>query len=259
MERRSGFTLIELLVVIAIIAILAAVLFPVFATAREKARQTSCASNEKQLGLGFLQYAQDFDEIMPSGQTSSGGDFGAGVMGCGWAGQVYPYLKAVGVYMCPSDPTSSMIKSPAGQIVETVDYAYNSLLPTVNVAKIAEPARTLTLSEVTGTLVNISSPTENDWSQQHSVIDTGTTLRWMSPGTNASVWYAANKFATGPYRDATHAPLWNGGNDWRGPARHSEGANYLLQDGHVKWLSGMNVSVSPAITACTTPVCYQYQ
>ncbi len=64
MKSRSGFTLIELLVVIAIIAILAAILFPVFAKAREKARQTSCASNEKQIALGILQYVQDYDEIL---------------------------------------------------------------------------------------------------------------------------------------------------------------------------------------------------
>ena len=65
MKRRSGFTLIELLVVIAIIAILAAILFPVFAQAREKARQISCVSNEKQLALGIIQYVQDYDETYP--------------------------------------------------------------------------------------------------------------------------------------------------------------------------------------------------
>ncbi len=63
--KRTAFTLIELLVVIAIIAILAAILFPVFQKVREKARQTSCASNEKQLGLAFLQYNQDYDETFP--------------------------------------------------------------------------------------------------------------------------------------------------------------------------------------------------
>src|SRR5580698_9079634 len=65
MRRLNGFTLIELLVVIAIIAILAAILFPVFAQAREKARQTTCASDEKQMGLALIQYVQDYDEIMP--------------------------------------------------------------------------------------------------------------------------------------------------------------------------------------------------
>ncbi len=65
MKKKQGFTLIELLVVIAIIAILAAILFPVFAQAREKARQTTCASNEKQMGLAILQYQQDYDEMFP--------------------------------------------------------------------------------------------------------------------------------------------------------------------------------------------------
>ncbi len=71
--RRKGFTLIELLVVIAIIAILAAILFPVFARAREKARQTSCLSNLKQLSLGVLMYAQDYDERLPMLYFNTGG------------------------------------------------------------------------------------------------------------------------------------------------------------------------------------------
>src|SRR5579872_7119000 len=98
MNRNKGFTLIELLVVIAIIAILAAILFPVFAKVREKARQTSCLSNEKQLGLGILQYTQDNDEsFMPS-------DNGAvGMNGHGWASRIYPYVKSTGVYSCPDD------------------------------------------------------------------------------------------------------------------------------------------------------------
>src|SRR5579862_7576250 len=96
-SKRYGFTLIELLVVIAIIAILAAILFPVFAKVREKARQTSCESNMKQLGLGFIQYVQDNDETMP---------VPADAYGEGWAGHIYPYIKSTGVFGCPDDPTA---------------------------------------------------------------------------------------------------------------------------------------------------------
>src|SRR5450755_2936949 len=111
MKNRTGFTLIELLVVIAIIAILAAILFPVFAQAREKARQTSCASNMKQLGLAFTQYVQDNDETMPAGAKSPFYlDCGDG-SGAGWAGNVYPYVKSIGAYACPDDPTGTAVKN----------------------------------------------------------------------------------------------------------------------------------------------------
>jgi len=98
MDRR-GFTLIELLVVIAIIAILAAILFPVFARAREKARQTSCLSNIKQIGLGMQMYAQDYDETMPSGlycNWTSGGPYGCHGM------VLQPYIKNLNILECPS-------------------------------------------------------------------------------------------------------------------------------------------------------------
>jgi prepilin-type N-terminal cleavage/methylation domain-containing protein/prepilin-type processing-associated H-X9-DG protein len=101
--KRIGFTLIELLVVIAIIAILAAILFPVFAKAREKARQTSCLSNLKQLVLGVLQYAQDYDEVFPGPgywQTYAGDDNGP--LGRPWMPKILPYVKNVQVYICPS-------------------------------------------------------------------------------------------------------------------------------------------------------------
>jgi prepilin-type N-terminal cleavage/methylation domain-containing protein/prepilin-type processing-associated H-X9-DG protein len=119
MRNRRGFTLIELLVVIAIIAILAAILFPVFARAREKARQTSCLSNLKQLGLGMLMYAQDYDERFCSiGASGDGRNTGITTqipeMGnwCwygspyyywqGWQWAVYPYVKNKQIYLCPS-------------------------------------------------------------------------------------------------------------------------------------------------------------
>jgi len=105
-RRGSGFTLIELLVVIAIIAILAAILFPVFAKAREKARQASCLSNEKQGGLAWLMYAEDYDGKMPAAYNNSLGRF--------WSGQdtdpthmyypelLTPYIRSTGIFFCPS-------------------------------------------------------------------------------------------------------------------------------------------------------------
>jgi len=98
--RTRGFTLIELLVVIAIIAILAAILFPVFAKAREKARQTSCLSNVKQIGLGFMMYAQDYDETLPPGRVNAGlpGDYW-------WYDCLVPYMKNTQILNCPSKRT----------------------------------------------------------------------------------------------------------------------------------------------------------
>jgi prepilin-type N-terminal cleavage/methylation domain-containing protein/prepilin-type processing-associated H-X9-DG protein len=97
--RRTGFTLIELLVVIAIIAILAAILFPVFAKAREKARQTSCLSNVKQLTLGVLQYAQDYDELLTPGYQYEGPDTNWLIS---WMQLCQPYIKNAQVCVCPS-------------------------------------------------------------------------------------------------------------------------------------------------------------
>jgi len=98
-KEKQGFTLIELLVVIAIIAILAAILFPVFAKVREKARQTSCASNMKQIGLGITQYVQDNDETFPLAANAN--------FDTNWAQAIYPYVKSVGVFKCPSNPRAN--------------------------------------------------------------------------------------------------------------------------------------------------------
>jgi prepilin-type N-terminal cleavage/methylation domain-containing protein len=89
---RVGFTLIELLVVIAIIAILAAILFPVFSHAREKARQTTCMSNQKQIGLGFQQYIQDYDEVFPPADYNT--PTPSGIVRINWQNLVEPYIRA---------------------------------------------------------------------------------------------------------------------------------------------------------------------
>jgi prepilin-type N-terminal cleavage/methylation domain-containing protein/prepilin-type processing-associated H-X9-DG protein len=98
---RKGFTLIELLVVIAIIAILAAILFPVFARAREKARQASCQSNLKQIALGCLMYFQDYDESTQNHCNNSGEDTITGFTDC-WMGVTMPYVKNQQIWRCPS-------------------------------------------------------------------------------------------------------------------------------------------------------------
>jgi prepilin-type N-terminal cleavage/methylation domain-containing protein/prepilin-type processing-associated H-X9-DG protein len=101
---KRGFTLIELLVVIAIIAILAAILFPVFAQARDKARSASCLSNNKQVGMAFMMYAQDYDETFPMSRVAlSNND--SGTRTHPWPVLIHPYVKNIQVVRCPSDTT----------------------------------------------------------------------------------------------------------------------------------------------------------
>jgi prepilin-type N-terminal cleavage/methylation domain-containing protein/prepilin-type processing-associated H-X9-DG protein len=125
--RKQGFTLIELLVVIAIIAILAAILFPVFAQAREKARQTSCLSNLKQMGLGFMMYAQDYDETMPAAFAQNGAINGGGVAEVPYEHQILPYIKNDQIFGCPSDAQPR----PSRGIGEFHDGAYFNRKPLV--------------------------------------------------------------------------------------------------------------------------------
>jgi len=142
MKTKTGFTLIELLVVIAIIAILAAILFPVFAKVREKARQTSCASNMRQLGLGVLQYIQDYDEKFPA-VWDNRSNIGAGEKDINWAQEIYPYVNSIQVYVCPSNTSAAAVvtsghylgngfgdENPASNIPES--YAMNADIGFVN-------------------------------------------------------------------------------------------------------------------------------
>ena len=122
---KRGFTLIELLVVIAIIAILAAILFPVFARAREKARQSSCLSNIKQMSLAAMMYTQDYDEVYPGGLTGASGEMGpisqSSSFTTFWitADVIYRYVNNKQVFLCPSRLGSNPIKH---------NYGFNSRL-----------------------------------------------------------------------------------------------------------------------------------
>ncbi len=134
MQKRA-FTLIELLVVIAIIAILAAILFPVFAQAREKARQTSCLSNLKQIGLAQMQYVQDYDETYPMAYyyknntaTTNGGSTGGYVT---WTVLMYPYIKSAQVFVCPSDATKGNVpdNAPCANFTDTTTLGCEAQVP----------------------------------------------------------------------------------------------------------------------------------
>ena len=232
MNTQKGFTLIELLVVIAIIAVLAAILFPVFAKVREKARQTSCASNEKQLGLAFLQYVQDYDETFPGGNANHCTDATVSVScygyGYGWAGQLYSYIKSTAVFKCPDDPTSATSDTPPHV---PVSYSYNQHLGAHNTpgylkgaafAQLNAPASTMLLNEVQGDTADVTNPFESPGA------NSGTTDFYYGP---------AGKYATGvvPYGSVASGT-------YTATPVHTEGSNWLACDGHAKWMRAASVS-----------------
>jgi prepilin-type N-terminal cleavage/methylation domain-containing protein/prepilin-type processing-associated H-X9-DG protein len=246
-KKPIGFTLIELLVVIAIIAILAAILFPVFAKAREKARQITCASNEKQLGLAFMQYVQDNDEQFPSGVVS--GTLGPNDhFGIGWAGCIFPYVKSVGLYDCPDDITAS--EPSNNPPMYEVSYAMNThiinsyLTPAFNnpqgplghLSGFNAPASTVLLSEVTDDLADVTSPNEGLTNNPPA-----THLSCVSNGSGGTLgitegnYDSQSRLSTGPI------DLSSAGTDGTS-GRHTDGSNYLLVDGHVKYIRGAYVS-----------------
>jgi prepilin-type N-terminal cleavage/methylation domain-containing protein/prepilin-type processing-associated H-X9-DG protein len=251
---RSAFTLIELLVVIAIIAILAAILFPVFAQAREKARQTACLSNVKQLGLSFAMYSQDYDEKNPNGVNW----FYPG--GNGWAGQVYPYVKNIQIFICPSDVAGKDRFSSYG-------YNSNNTAPTgasvdgYSIAAYSAPTSTVLLFEVQGNFFNGGS---NGWTVANEALDFS-----GDGGYSAAGWGISNNSGGG-------FGTWvvNGAGAWTSPTnllmatgylrgvqagdyvrfasangRHSQGANYLMADDHAKWFRPTAVSPGTANAA----------
>ena len=146
---KRGFTLIELLVVIAIIAILAAILFPVFAKAREKARQASCLSNAKQIGLAFMQYSQDYDELLPayawSGTETVTWPSGATSASNPWFLRIYPYTKNIAVFNCPS----ATVKW-AGEVNTGIQTGMNADIGGAALGAIVYPSQTMLTADTAG-------------------------------------------------------------------------------------------------------------
>ena len=144
---RAGFTLIELLVVIAIISILAAILFPVFAQAREKARQATCASNLRQIGMGLLQYSGDNDEAMCNhyyGPYKVGAVTqppGAAETQYKWMDAIYPYVKNEGVFNCPDQASDSDYLQPSEVVAPVRDANPPYRGAYINQARLTAPSR----------------------------------------------------------------------------------------------------------------------
>ncbi len=213
-SKSYAFTLIELLVVIAIIAILAAILFPVFARARENARRSSCQSNLKQIGLGIMQYTQDYDEkyMLRSRNCTSNADCGSTSTSTSlWMYDLSPYIKSVQVFVCPSDTAGFSSTSASGLWTYSGSESYGMV--GYWDMSLSTPTNTYPFSQAS--LASIEDPA-------------GTIL------ITDSDYYVARGYEPYVSSDPAAATVDN----TRAIAiRHLDGANFLWADGHVKWLN----------------------
>ncbi|MDR3708758.1 MAG: DUF1559 domain-containing protein [Capsulimonadaceae bacterium] len=236
-EDRRGFTLIELLIVIAIIAVLSTVLLPVFASAREKARQATCASNMRQIGVGILAYAQDNDEVLPISEISDPSSYSS-TSNEGWQYEIEPYVKAnvnqvliadqglsKSIYVCPDYNYNVAL----GYTLPSSSYAVNYWFfgdyqngasatvarSSVQLSQLTTPAQDIFLTETVED-VTLTAGVDDPTEFVH-------VSSWPKISNSTIYWLLARN-------------------------RHGGGCNYLLGDGHVKWF----VAPSPSYTLLGT-------
>ncbi len=218
-RQKRGFTLVELLVVIAVIALLAALLFPAFAQARAKARQTVCVSNLRQIGLALEQYASDHDDTFMPGVLLPTAAPGDSPQYAGWAGLCNTYARAPGIFRCPASaaPTTTPGLQPP---LSLVSYFFNLNLGGAEApaglprAALTAPAATVLVAETTEGLPGVYVPVEQ-------------------PGETVS-----------PFADEFVASTPSA-------SRHQGGRCFLLADGHVKWLRAEAVSTGTVAQAAS--------
>jgi prepilin-type N-terminal cleavage/methylation domain-containing protein/prepilin-type processing-associated H-X9-DG protein len=261
-RKASGFTLIELLVVIAIIAILAAILFPVFAQARAKARQTACLSNMKQIGIGLMMYVQDYDEVYPCINRGfiTGNTTAFYMM---WTAQVMPYVKNTGIFECPDAIMNN--RSTPNQ-----DYI---CLPPVGVSRGAACISTTGANwDIAPGLGAYRAPWKQYGVNEHMVFyddNTGRTFDQRVDNPRPISMASIGKAADVPFvADSAHCLIptldrvmhanINRGDWWAYPApgsanrldprtaRHTGGSNLVFSDGHAKWYSQGGLDADPA-------------
>lgn len=249
-KKYKAFTLIELLIVIAIITVIAALLFPVFASIRERGRRTQCLSNERQVGMAMMQYANDNDETFPFNSLTP-------ISGIGWAGSCLLYTKDVAILSCPSDSQNGK-DDPYNKIVS---YAINSNLGGYHIhpnypkspqtttifaqslAALFSPANTVLTFEVSDCLVNFTAvPAEVSSPAGNGV---GSAYPYSSGGQFLVDDVGYVLYATGDIGDR----VLNGGT--KSIPRHNKGTNYLSCDGHVKWFTPSTVSSGTSASGST--------
>jgi prepilin-type N-terminal cleavage/methylation domain-containing protein/prepilin-type processing-associated H-X9-DG protein len=227
-RKPSGFTLIELLVVIAIIAILAAILFPVFAQAREKARGASCLSNQKQLGIAFMMYTQDYDETFPLASPGPGTEItwttqppdarpgNVALRSSYWIAATNPYAKNYQIWKCPSTSDFDFINAGPYAKVNSFSYTFNILLGAYPQPGVAQAANVPLLWEGYGKVASIVFSLNNPYDSIRS-----TAADWPH------VYHdAINGVCSSKYR------MFGFGYDFR---VHSGNSNMIYADGHAKF------------------------